>query len=406
MNYNTLDELRQNFVNTILKILSAIGFVAYLPSMYYAIVEKIWVIAVIDTLAYLLIVLVAFIKKINVTVKTATLLALAYTLGVSLLIFTGPFGAGIIYLFAFIFITALFFKPKATIFANIIVILTLIGFALLNTLQILRWEQGLQSMIILLANFVLIAFIFSYGLSFLMNKLQDHIDNQSVLHQMLKNEVSQKEFEKTRAEQALETQTRLTKELHHRVKNNLQVVSSLISLHEQKKSAGADRLAGLKERMKAISTLHLLFYTDDNVASLELKKTLDFILDKLILSLQTDNIRFIKNVEVGTAQVSSDTATLVSLVFNEILTNAARHAFPGGREGEIKITVTMDGDRLRISVSDNGIGFDSEDIRQKNSIGLELLHTLLHQLKAEYRLETHGGTHFAIAIPVTAGGIV
>jgi len=111
MPYTAQEQLKHNFVNSVLKILAIVGFIAYVPSIYFSVAEKIWVIAIIDTLFYLYIVLIAFVKKIAVTVKMISLVALAYALGVLLLVFTGPFGAGIIYLLAFIFITAIFYKP-------------------------------------------------------------------------------------------------------------------------------------------------------------------------------------------------------------------------------------------------------------------------------------------------------
>ncbi|MBN1797974.1 MAG: sensor histidine kinase [Spirochaetales bacterium] len=398
MPYTAQEQLKHRFVGSILKILAIVGFIAYIPSMYLSVVEQVWVIAIIDTLFYLYIVVIAFVKKIAVSVKMVSLTVLAYALGVFLLVFTGPFGAGIIYLFAFIFITAIFYKPLITLFTNILVIVTFIGFGLLNHLDLLHWHQGLESMLVIAVNFILVALILSHGISFLMNGLSSYIQKQTILQKKLNNEMKQKDAEKNRAEQALEVKTHLMSELHHRVKNNLQVISSLINLHLSKQTAKTDRLQGLKDRVKAISMVHWLLYRNDQVACIDLKNTLEHILDNLFMSLKAANINFTKEIEVGDMQIGVDKATLISLALNEIISNSAKHAFPGGRPGEVHVKATVNKGTLELLISDNGAGFDKSEWNNKKNFGLEILSTLLKQLKAKYHLDTKNGTRYNINI--------
>jgi len=384
MQYTPIEQEKHKFVNALLKILSIVGFIAYVPSMYLSIVEKIWVIAVLDTLCYFYVVFIT----------------LAYVLGVLLLLFTGPFGAGIVYLFAFIFITALFYPPRVTLGANLLVVFTFVGFGLLNRLGVLHWKQSLESVLVIMVNFVLVALILSYGVSLLIKKLNTHISSQARLQEQLQREVEQKEAQTLRAEQSLTTQTHLVKELHHRVKNNLQLISSLINLHLHRPSENSDRLEGLKERVLAISRVHWLLYTDNQIASVDLKHMLDHILDNLIVTLRSDSIRFKKNVDVPEMQIAADKATLISLVLNEILTNSAKHAFPDERKGEILIDILREGRSLKLVVADNGVGFESGQWEDKKNFGMEILSVLFKQLKAEFTLDSANGVRFEIIIPL------
>ncbi len=404
MNNSAMEQEKHKFINMILKIICIVGFIAYIPSMYLSLAEKVWIIAIIDTLFYFYVVAVTFIKKIGMKIKMLSLTVLAYLLGVLLLIFTGPFGAGIIYLFAFIFLVALFYTPKITLWANVLVIVTFIAFGLLNSLELLPWQQGLASVLVILVNFVLVAFILSQGISFLMKGLNTYITGQARLQEQLKKEIKQKQAQTRRAEESLATQTHLVTEMHHRVKNNLQVISSLINLHLSRQSGDDGRLEALKERVAAISRVHWLLYTDNRIASMDLNRMLNHILDNLFVTLHTGNISFIKRVAVENTQIASDKATLISLVLNEILTNSVKHAFPGGRPGEVVVEISQvhnpDRKGITIIASDNGRGFKPAEWEKKNNFGMEILTTLFKQLKATYTVESSHGVRYKIHIPL------
>jgi two-component sensor histidine kinase len=400
MKNTPIDLEKHKFADALLKILVIVGFVALVPSLYLSIVEKVWIIAVIDTMCYFYIVFISLAKWVSMSVKILSLSALSYVLGVLLLVFTGPFGAGIVYLFAFIFISALFYTPRVTLGANLLVVFTFVGFGLLNQLDVLQWRQSLESVLVIMVNFVLVALILSFGISLLIKNLNNQISNQARLQKQLQDEVAQKQAQTLRAEQALATQIHLVKELHHRVKNNLQLISSLINLHLHRQSGAGDRLEGLKERVLAISRVHWLLYTDNQIASVDLRNMLDHILDNLIVTLRSDSISFKKNIDVPQMQIAADKATLISLVLNEILTNSAKHAFPDGRKGEIRIDISRDGRSLGLIVSDNGVGFGSGQWNDKNNFGMEILSVLFKQLKADFSLSSTDGVRYAIHIPL------
>jgi two-component sensor histidine kinase len=143
-----------------------------------------------------------------------------------------------------------------------------------------------------------------------------------------------------------------------------------------------------------------LLYTDNQIASVDLRNMLDHILDNLIVTLRSDSISFKKNIDVPQMQIAADKATLISLVLNEILTNSAKHAFPDGRKGEIRIDISRDGRSLGLTVSDNGVGFGSGQWNDKNNFGMEILSVLFKQLKAGFSLSSTDGVRYDIHIPL------
>ena len=390
--------IKERIISKALKILAILGIVAYLPSMYLSVAEELWLVAVADTFAIVYIVIIAFRKKVPYTVKAFSLIITAYVLGVVLLLYTGPFGAGIIYLFGFLAVTALFFKFRMMLAANILASLTILVFILLNCSSVVHWNYPLYSLIVILVNFMLVGALVSAGIFNLMKGLRQHIENQQRLQEQLKVEIEAKDLEKKRAEDALNAKSFLLREMHHRIKNNLQVITSLINLHIKRKSA--DGLLGVKERVQAISLVHHLLYNDDNTDSVELISLFDTILENIEASMDTEGIRFVKDIKSTGVEISMDRATLISLIINEILMNSVKHAFPDRKDGEIKISVERRGEQLFLTISDNGIGFPDGTGPKQDKLGMVIIDVLVSQLKAKYSVDSSSGVCYILWIPL------
>ncbi|MHB2267997.1 sensor histidine kinase [Aliihoeflea sp. PC F10.4] len=190
---------------------------------------------------------------------------------------------------------------------------------------------------------------------------------------------------------ALQQNQLLFREIHHRVKNNLQQAMSLINMH----GLPADVKAEISRRLSAMAAVHEHMYRADQYNS---------VLASAFLPGLIDGVRqgFARQVEVyssiAPALLDREKALPIALIVSEVMSNAAKHAFPDGREGQIDIVLERLSDsRARLSIADNGIGHDSG---KSNGTGTKLVTALARQLDAQPRFVRDGGTRFEIEFDV------
>jgi two-component sensor histidine kinase len=188
----------------------------------------------------------------------------------------------------------------------------------------------------------------------------------------------------------------LLQEIHHRVKNNLQVISSLMNL-QLRSITDAPTRAALQEaqsRVKAISLIHEMLYQSSDYANVPFSE----YARKL-----TANVFDVVGVAPGCVSLDlaiDDVALAVNkaipcgLILNELITNALKHGFPNGRRGKVRVALgKLDAERLQLSVTDDGVGIPAGlDIRKTKSLGMHLIHTLAEQLGAELEIAREPGT--------------
>jgi PAS domain S-box-containing protein len=193
----------------------------------------------------------------------------------------------------------------------------------------------------------------------------------------------------------------LTREIHHRSKNNLQIVSSLISLKANviEDVQTKNVLLDLTNKIQTIALVHKKLYQSKNLSTLDLK---DYISDlvELILSSQTDNSGIISLVlDLDSIIVELDTAVHCGLVINELICNSLKYAFPDNRTGIITVILKKsDEEIIELSISDNGIGIpDGFDYMNKNTLGMQILYTIVEmQLLGEINVSRQDGISFNI----------
>jgi PAS domain S-box-containing protein len=200
---------------------------------------------------------------------------------------------------------------------------------------------------------------------------------------------------------ALRDKETLLKELYHRVKNNLQVITSLFNLQARTVPEGIARIA-LKEgadRVRAMALVHEKFYQSRTLASIALD---EYIVD---LCQQLGNAAAAKQrgialvIKAQPIQVGLETAVPLGLLLNELLSNCLKHAFPDNRPGTITVSLarTVD-DTAELAVSDNGIGFPSNfDLTSSHFLGLKLVTALSTQLDGSLSLETKQGAYVRLS---------
>ena len=193
----------------------------------------------------------------------------------------------------------------------------------------------------------------------------------------------------------------LLKEIHHRVKNNLQIIISLLNL-QSRYITDEKTLAAIREsqnRVKAMALVHEKLYRSEDIAHISLLEYIRF-LGKGLFQFYDAKLRGILfKLEISDIDVDIDAAILLGLIINELITNSLKYAFPEGRTGEVSISVKKEGHTLNVLFHDTGIGIPADlDWRDAPSLGLRLVNTLVDQMDGTVELDRSAGTLFTIVL--------
>jgi PAS domain S-box-containing protein len=198
----------------------------------------------------------------------------------------------------------------------------------------------------------------------------------------------------------------LLREIHHRVKNNMQVISSLLNL--QSHGAEDERLVRLFEesqnRVRAMALIHEVLYENSNLARIDLGEYVSKLATSLIRMYGTESGRIDLNIKAAGVTLEIDDTMPCGLVINELLSNSLKYAFRDGRNGEIRIEASrVDNGTLVLRVADDGIGFPEEiDFRNTETMGMRLVTGLVEsQLGGQVSLDRTSGTCFTITFDPT-----
>ncbi len=192
----------------------------------------------------------------------------------------------------------------------------------------------------------------------------------------------------------------LLKEIHHRVKNNLGVVSSLLELQSARMTDPKviEAIVESQNRVYSMSMVHQKLYQGKNLSSIEMKEYFVNLCDHIIDSFGAkDKVNF--SYQMETLELDVDTAIPLGLIMNELITNALKHAFPKGRKGLIKVFLQkMQEGTIRLEVADNGIGADieNEDGLRTMGFGTQLIQLLTQQLEGKLSRRNDSGTSVRI----------
>lgn len=190
----------------------------------------------------------------------------------------------------------------------------------------------------------------------------------------------------------------LLKEVHHRVKNNLQIINSILNLQSSYVSdeKTLEIINESQNRIRSMAYIHESLYQTNNFSSINFKDYIENLITNLIYSYQiSDNIKLSKRIEH--IDLALDQAIPCGLILNEIITNALKYAYKVGEKGEIIIDIIEKENYIEIMVEDFGCGLSSDfDIETSESLGLSLVHTLVDQIDGELIVKSDGGTKFLI----------
>lgn len=202
-------------------------------------------------------------------------------------------------------------------------------------------------------------------------------------------------------EKSLAEKEFLMKEIHHRVKNNLQVVSSLLKLqsHYIKDEQAQEAVRDSRNRVQSMALIHQNLYQDDNLTGIDVQEYISKLCENLFQSynIHPYRIKLIKEIEPLNLDV--DTVVPVGLILNELVTNSLKYGFPGEKEGAIKIIVKEDNGILKLKVYDNGVGLpDDFHIKFKETFGHKMIQTFIQKMKGELKTYSEEGTKVEITI--------
>ena len=194
----------------------------------------------------------------------------------------------------------------------------------------------------------------------------------------------------------------LLREIHHRVKNNLQIVSSLLNLQSKfiRDETTLNAIKDSQNRIKAMALVHEKLYRSGDISHIDLAEYSRFLTDSLFRFYGISH-QIIRPVYlIDDVKVTIHDAIPLGLIINELVSNVFKHGFPDGRKGEISIIITQDDSHITMIIKDTGIGIPQDfDWRNAESLGLRLVIDLTDQLDGTIELDRTNGTSFTIIIP-------
>ena len=206
---------------------------------------------------------------------------------------------------------------------------------------------------------------------------------------------------KMETEQQIKEKETLLREVHHRVKNNLQTVSSLLSLQSRSVEDATMKslLKSSQNRVISMAMVHEMLYMREDLSRIEYKTYVEELSEYLVRSVKGAENKVKLNIDIPDIKLGIDTAIPLGLLINEALTNALKYGIQEDKEGEINIALKKEADEdYVLNIGDNGVGFSEQvDHKTTRSLGLKLIHNLARQLKGTItRDESKKGTNYIV----------
>lgn len=211
-------------------------------------------------------------------------------------------------------------------------------------------------------------------------------------------DISERIENEEKIKKSLKEKEILLQEVHHRVKNNLQIISSILNLQTRsvKDAKILDLIQETRYRIMSMSFIHDLLYQTKDFTNIDFSKYLQSITSN-IMNTYTLNKNIDLKLEVESIFLNLDNAIPCGLIVNELITNVFKYAFPGDRKGEINIVLKQLNKSVILSVSDNGVGIKKQiDYKTTESLGFQLINSLVAQIDGDLNYENNNGTKFTL----------
>lgn len=210
-----------------------------------------------------------------------------------------------------------------------------------------------------------------------------------------------------RLEAAVAEQELLMQEIHHRVKNNLQVVASLLNLQASRirQPEARAEFQAARDRIRTLATLHRHLYVHGEVHTIDMREFLIELCSQLFQAMgEKAGERLRLEIEAPELKMSSDQAVPLALIVTEAVSNAVKYAFPDGRRGSIWVNLTADLDHAELEIRDDGVGIPAGRVETeagtRDGIGIQLIRGFARQLGATLKVEEGDGTRYKVCLPL------
>ncbi|HSN92930.1 MAG TPA: histidine kinase dimerization/phosphoacceptor domain -containing protein, partial [Anaeromyxobacteraceae bacterium] len=228
----------------------------------------------------------------------------------------------------------------------------------------------------------------------------------AVEYQSMGEDITERRRTEERLRASLAEKEILLKEIHHRVKNNLQIVSSLLDLqarHVPERRA-RQMLEESTARVRSMALIHEHLFQAKEVARIDFSRYVRDLVDRLMQTHSGGEGSVAVQVDVPTLPLPLDTAIPCGLIVNELVTNALKHAFPSGRGGSVRVGIVAAGSRATLRVADDGVGMAAPvDPAAATTLGLSIVATLARQVGGRLELRGGPGTEVLLEFPVQPG---
>lgn len=234
-------------------------------------------------------------------------------------------------------------------------------------------------------------------------KLQSSLSGSGKIIALVEDITGEKAVQK-QLQASLDEQQVLLLEIHHRVKNNLAIITGLIELqsHEIDNDQVNEVLIETKNRIYSIAGVHEMLYQTGDFTSISFDEYTEKLIDRITMMFEIRDREISTDLDLHTESLNINQAIPLGLVLNEMVTNSFKHAFHDKKTGHIELKLNQNGDRITGMYKDNGTGFDKTAFENSTSLGLTLIKTLFDQLNADYELKTKEGfeMHFTFDVKV------
>jgi two-component sensor histidine kinase len=224
--------------------------------------------------------------------------------------------------------------------------------------------------------------------------------NRLVSHVIVLRDIADRKKIEERLKASLNEKEVLLKEVHHRVKNNLQIISSLLNLQsgQAQNEVVTQALQEGQNRVRSMALIHETLYRSGNLSRVDFGEYIRRLAEQLHHTYSTLTAQVVLSVETDKIFLTMETAVPCGLILNELVSNAFKHAFVDGRSGQITIRLQVDDNNCyHLTVNDNGIGLPSHlDFHQTGTLGLQLVNTLVYQLQGNLTVANQQGTSISI----------
>ena len=228
--------------------------------------------------------------------------------------------------------------------------------------------------------------------------------DEGVLVSAAIRDISERKLVETKLRSSLNEKEVLLKEIHHRVKNNLQIVSSMLNLQTEKLSdpKAIELFKESQNRVRSIALFHEKLYQSRDLGRVEIAEYLKGLANDSFATYGVNPADIVLAVHTEDIPLDVDAAISCGLLVNELISNSLKHAFPGHRKGRVEVTLRSAGTDVVLDVADNGVGFPAHiDIRSPSTLGLKLVAIFTEQVDGTMDLTREGGTRFSLRF--TAG---